>query len=974
MLQEIQILSSKTRYWGSDCLIPRARLFPLFEEIRQKRLTTVIAGAGYGKSTLLFQATESLKMPVSWYRFDSYDTDLKTFLFYLIDGLRKHFPEFGRRTLEKLAKIPDSDKTSKNIQNSFLREIDQFVTEDIIVVLDDFHEVNESKEICQCVTYLLENMSSQMHLIISSRTEPNLPLSLLRARRQVFEIKEPQLAFSIREIEQLFLQVFQLHLQKPTLETLWQKTQGWVSALILFYHALQKKNPEEIENLLVKLIGSHVIISEYLEENVYHLQQPEIRDFLLKTSILERIHIKFCNHFLEISNSSEILEYLETRHLFTYQMDSEGQWYRYHQLFQDFLYKRLVNNMQEEKIRRLHVSAAVTYERQGEFQEALRHYLQGHDFEKASILIYHLSNSLTFRGQLHLMQSYLRNVPEKLINRHPWLQSLQAQAYDLFGKRSEAIWCFEKAYKRFVEQKSINGIGLCIEALGRQYLSAGDIHKAIRFLKTSLTQAKGTVEYISSLGTLSLMSVLLGEQKDADQYFAQANSLLASIENDEQRISIYSWVYFSRGFRFIVSGDFSKALGIGMNLKAKVEEAGYDIMATFSYIIISYACFFLGDFDQGFKEAQAGINLMQRKQIDTFLTYPLLLSGSSLNAMGLRKKAEAIKDVKQGLQLSSRSENPWGRMFGYYTLYAIHKAFDNPQEAETALKACLAICDELNLPIDKGIAGLFGPVVETAPAGLRVFCFGRFKLFKGDEEIRIEKWKSKKAIAIFKYLLLTRARGYKSKEILMEWLWPEKNPKQVVNRFYVTMHNLRKSLEPDLKKGMKSAYIISHEDAYRLDLGADGAADIDVYAQEIKNARQKRSDPKQMINHLVKAEKMYTGELFEEDPYADWCAREREYYKSEYLKIVKEIMAYYRYGSMLEKCIEYAQKYLVIDKYGEEVYRLLMELYDAQGNRAMVTMIYETCKQNIVNDLSCELSPRTQRLYEKLSKPSRIMD
>ncbi len=970
MLQEIQILSSKTRYWGSDCLIPRSRLFPFFEEIRQKRLTTVIAGAGYGKSTLIFQATESLKMPVSWYRLDSYDTDLKTFLYYLIDGLRKHLPEFGRRTLEKLAKIPDSDKTAKNIQNIFLSEIDQFVTEDIIVVLDDFHEVDESEEICQWVTYLIENMSSKMHMIISSRTEPNVPLSMFRARRQVFEIKESQLAFSIGEIEQLFLQVFQLPLRKPTLETLWQKTQGWVSALILFYHALQKKNAKEIENLLVKLRGSHVIVSEYLEENVYHLQQPEIRDFLLKTSILERIHVGFCNHFLAIGNSAEILEHLEVRHLFTYPMDPEGQWYRYHQLFQDFLRKRLFSNLQEEQIRQLHVSAAATYERQGEFLEALRHYLQGHDFEKASTLIYHLSISLNFRGQLHLMQSYLRNISEELINEYPWLQSLQAQAYDLLGMRSEAIWCFEKAYKRFVEQKSAKGIGLCIEALGRQYLSAGDIHKATRFLKKSLTQTKGTVEHVSSLGTLSLMSVLLGEQKNADQYFARANSLLASIENDEQSFGIYSWVHFTRGLRFIVSGDFSKALDIGKKLKTKVETAGYDIMATFSYIIISYACFFLADFDEGLKVAQAGISLMQRKQIDTFLTYPLLLSGSALNATGLRKKAEALRDIKQGIQLSSRFENPWGRMFCYYTLYAIHKTFDNPREAETALKACLAIVDELNLSIDKGIAGLFGPVVETAPAGLRVFCFGRFKLFKGDEEIRIEKWKSKKAIAIFKYLVLTRAQGYKSKEILMEWLWPEKDPKQVVNRFYVTMHTLRKSLEPDRKKGMKSAYVVSHEDAYRLDLGADGEADIDVYSREIKYARQKRSEPMKMISHLLNAEKIYTGELFEEDPYADWCSREREYYKSEYLKIVKEIMAYYRDGAMFEKCIEYAQKYLAMDKYGEEVYRFLMKLYDAQGNKAMVAMIYETCKQNIENDLCCELSLRTQRLYEELSRPS----
>ncbi|MDY6932999.1 MAG: hypothetical protein SVZ03_02095 [Spirochaetota bacterium] len=259
----------------------------------------------------------------------------------------------------------------------FFSEIEKVLRKNLIIVLDDYHLIKDSQEINESLEFFLENQPLEVHLVIISRSDPGLSLSKFRARREVLDIREADLSFTLPKVQQFYLQLFDIPLHEESLKILNQKTDGWVSGLILFYHSLKWKNPKEIDELLYKLKGSQRIISDYLEENVYKMHSNEIKNFMIKTSILSCINAVFCNQLLGISNLEDILKYIEEDHLFTLPFDEDRVWYYCHHLFQDFLHRRLHNELIREEVLKLHKNAAVLWEKQGEYEKALRHCIKG---------------------------------------------------------------------------------------------------------------------------------------------------------------------------------------------------------------------------------------------------------------------------------------------------------------------------------------------------------------------------------------------------------------------------------------------------------------------------------------------------------------------------------------------------------------------------------------------------------------------
>jgi DNA-binding SARP family transcriptional activator/tetratricopeptide (TPR) repeat protein len=249
---------------------------------------------------------------------------------------------------------------------------------------------------------------------------------------------------------------------------------------------------------------------------------------------------------------------------------------------------------------------------------------------------------------------------------------------------------------------------------------------------------------------------------------------------------------------------------------------------------------------------------------------------------------------------------------------------------------------------------------------LKVYLFGKFRVFLGDREIYDNRWKSKKAQMIFKYLLYHRSKGYLKKDVLMELLWPEDDPVKTAKRFHVALASLRKTLEPEITRGTPSSYISRSGDAYCIDIGDEGYVDIDNFKKELKLAK-KTKDSEELIDHLLKAEAIYRGDFLEEDLYVQWCDEEREGFKEKYLQLLEEIIKYYHVKKDYKKCIYYANKYLKTDIYAESIYQLLMIYYSRIGNNAMVNKIFKKCKDNIIKGLDCPVSKETEKLYLELT-------
>ena len=1094
MHKPIKILNSKLLPPRINDTISRERLHTALPEMKKKRLTTVRAGAGYGKTTLTAQMVEYLSRDTVWYRLDRTDRDFAALISYLIAGMSRYYPELGAETLPRLEEARMLTGEREALLTLLLSEIEKCIKRDLIIVLDDYHLVGDNPEIRDTLAFLIENLPPLIHLIIISRADTDIPLSRLIARREVFEIREADLVFSMDEIERLFAQLFDISLRSDTLRVLHQKTAGWVSGLILFYHSLKGGGPHEIEELLLNLNGSHRTISNYLEENVFELQPAETKEFLMKTSILSRINAEFCDMLLKIDNSNHILSRLEENHLFTFPFDEEREWYYYHHLFRDFLYNKLQHALNREAIRKLHRKTALLWERKGEFEEALEHYLRAEQFKKSCQLLRAFGRKWIKEGRLQMVISYLRKIPGSHLNREPWIQFTLARALEYTGRPQEAIRAYKRAQRAFKTSNIPKGAGLCQNALGSNYYLTGDFQRAEKRLKELLKQVQGNPRLcIDIMGNLIFITSHLGKMNSADRYFNDAQLLLSGLR---EKKGLTAWIQLNQGFRYGCAGEFIEALRFAEKTDAICQSLGHYYLLIMNYHLISWSCYYLGFFQRGLENAERGLRIAQEKGFRDNL-HAWLLMDSALNANALDNRERAVRDGRESLELFQELGCRWGQAYTHHALSEIYYKAKNITAAEHSARSGIRAIEDLALPleggylkgglahllIDKGqwdeahklleeaetelkksklnlsrvylsyarfhwerkqrdgarnkllsglqlceahqydvwvinekqwivpllvelfaqeemqdyirgvvkkmgqvaheklialqregdskrahaAASLLKEFEDVPPPALRVCCLGRLRVFRGGEEIPSDKWKSKKARMLFRYLVTARRRGFLSKDFLIELLWPGENPEKTSNRFQVALTSLRKTLEPAIAKG-ESSYLLREDDSYRIHLGEAGSVDVDEFRDELRMARGEEN-PEKSISHYLHAEALYTGDFFEDDTYADWCLEEREALREEYLDALSCIMKHFEKRGDYRKCIAYAKEYLKRDIYAEEIYQRLMRYYAQTGNTTMVHKTFESCRENIADDLECPISRETEELYRRLASP-----
>jgi DNA-binding SARP family transcriptional activator len=252
---------------------------------------------------------------------------------------------------------------------------------------------------------------------------------------------------------------------------------------------------------------------------------------------------------------------------------------------------------------------------------------------------------------------------------------------------------------------------------------------------------------------------------------------------------------------------------------------------------------------------------------------------------------------------------------------------------------------------------------------LHVFCFGKFRLFKGNEEITAERWKSENAKMLFKYMVLMNNRGYLSKDVLLELVWPGQDPALTNNRLHVALSTIRKLLEPELPRGKQSSYLLRKGNAYKLSLGAEGSTDIELFDRAAGMAK-KAMDKTELFERCLEAEKIYQGDLFEEDRYVQWCMDARDEYKEKYLTLLSHLISWYGDRNDNTERIKYLKKYLEHDEYAETMYQLLMKSYGQAGERSMVIKTFERCRQKIEVELDCPLQKDTLEIYAQTQTTS----
>jgi LuxR family transcriptional regulator, maltose regulon positive regulatory protein len=464
-------------------IVLRPRLIERLNEGMHCKLTLISAPAGFGKTTLLSEWITSCQRPTAWLSVDEGDSDPNRFLAYLATALQTVAANIGTGMLAALQspQIPPIELLLSNLLNEIAAFSDNF-----ILVLDDYHLI-DSQPVDQALVFLVEHLPPQMHLVIATREDPPLPLARLRARGQLTELRATDLRFTPAETAEFLNRVMRLNLSEGDVAALEARTEGWIAGLQLA--AISMQGLTDAASFIQSFTGSNRFVLDYLLEEVLERQPIDTKNFLLYTSILDRICGPLCEAVLGATPGSgqSTLEALERANLFIVPLDNERRWYRYHHLFGELLRKRLGSS---QELPKYHLRASEWYEANDDLAEAFNHALAGGDFERAARLAEVAWQGMDRSFQTAAWLGWVNKLPNGVVCSRPRLCVQIGWAFSDIGDLDSSETYLQNAERALAgvmdqdESRSLQGIIALIRASNAQIL--GNLVETVRYAELSI--------------------------------------------------------------------------------------------------------------------------------------------------------------------------------------------------------------------------------------------------------------------------------------------------------------------------------------------------------------------------------------------------------------------------------------------------------------------------------------------------------
>ncbi|MFL5658321.1 MAG: dihydrofolate reductase family protein [Ktedonobacteraceae bacterium] len=406
-------------------LVERSRLLSELDAVHTHPLTLISASAGSGKSTLLSAWAASSRQDerlraaggepaLAWLSLEALDNDPIRFWTLVIAALRTCLPRVGKTALAMLHLQEAPPLTT--ILTNLLNELGQ-ARRELILVLDDYHVI-EDQVIHEAMLFLIDHFPPTLHLVLATRTDPEFPLSRLRVRGQLLEIRSSDLRFTQEESTSFLLQRMGLPLSEEDVATLHHRTEGWIAGLHLAALSLRKR--QDPSGWVSDFAGSYRYLLDYVQQDILTRLPVALQHFLLQTSIVARMNAALCQAITAgptLQASQEMLEEVERANLFMVPLDEQRQWYRYHDLFREALRARL-HASQPELVPLLHIRAARWYETQGEWREAITHALAAPDYPLAATFIEQAAPHFWLNGEAGAVHTWVLALPDTVLSAH----------------------------------------------------------------------------------------------------------------------------------------------------------------------------------------------------------------------------------------------------------------------------------------------------------------------------------------------------------------------------------------------------------------------------------------------------------------------------------------------------------------------------------------------------------------------------
>lgn len=468
-------------------MVDRSRLAERLDKGLPGKLTLISAPAGFGKSTLVSKWVADMERPVAWLSLDEGDHDPNRFMVYLVAALQTIAPEVGKSVLDRL-QSPQPPPV-ESVLTALLNDI-AAIPGEFVLVLDDYHAV-DSKPVDEALAFLLEYLPPQMHLIIATREDPNLPLARLRARGQLSELRAADLRFTPSEAAGFLNRVMGLDLQEEDIAALESRTEGWIAGLQLA--ALSIQGRPDAGGFIRAFTGSHRFILDYLAEEVLQRQPAKVRSFLLQTALLNRLCGALCNAVTGREDGKEMLEALERGNLFIVPLDDQRHWFRYHHLFADVLLARSTEE-RPAQLSDLHRRASRWFEGEGLWGEAVHHAMAAKNEGRVADLSELAWPEMDGSFESPTWLGWVKDLPEEIIRARPVLSVAYAWALLSSGELEAGAVRLQNA-ERWLDASPERRTGMIVVDEEQFRFLLPSIATARAYLAQSVEDISRTVSY-----------------------------------------------------------------------------------------------------------------------------------------------------------------------------------------------------------------------------------------------------------------------------------------------------------------------------------------------------------------------------------------------------------------------------------------------------------------------------------------------
>jgi ATP/maltotriose-dependent transcriptional regulator MalT/DNA-binding SARP family transcriptional activator len=1045
----------------------RERIVDKLGKLLDYRLTLVRAGAGCGKSLAVSAILAEVDANVAWINFADGDDDPHLVYHYLLAAIAKAMPAKANNLLQILPDTTNFSSWRKAIEELIL-QLSKVEGECLLVVLDDYHLVEQEQEVNQMFNHLIAYGPEWLRLIVISREEISWPgLYRLQVNGQVLEINRDDLMMEPAEIKEFFAELYQVKLTPKELDEIWQHTEGWPIALHLLAQGLKSSaQPKQIGDWLpVKMEP----LFQYLAQEVLMRQPEQLRLVLLQLAVLEEFNQAACISVLGLVEEAGLLKMLKKKGLFLISLGNG--YYRYHHLFREFLQQQL---KQEEYLWwQLNQRAAEYYHREGQAEKALGHLLEAQSWEAVAKLLLEIAPVMLESGRGASLKKILEKLPDNWFKLYPLLLVFKGDVARMVCDFQQAELIYRAALALAQEQEHPGLTSAANKGLALIYLDTVQPGPAKQYLRRAYQAlARGEVEERAKLVQLMAENKInQGKPAQARRYQRLANEMfhIASRGDLEARLLL-------RTGRL----DAAQEL-LGQNMGKENKQRSPRSHRETS-LLLSLIHAFKGEQDQALIAAREGITageylnspfvvavgymrlghaqlLQQPPQLEAAVTaYQQALAISEQLGV-VRGRIEALMglclayayqgDLKkvirlgaEGIGIAEQVRDYWfanvlrlaqgigGAMLGswamaresfirckegfrrcgdshllalscWWLVYLAHQ--EGCQEQFNAqAKELLGLCQvngydflltrrtllgqwdaKISVPLllearrltirndyvnwllaEMGLTG-----TDSHPGyTLRIQTLGRFRVWRGDTEVKLTAWPREKAKQLFQ-LLLTNRRRLMHKEQIIEDLWSEKDLTSSDNEFKVVLNSLMKVLEPNRSPRSKSAFIIREGSAYSLNLASGYWLDVDEFESLVDRAfRCMERNEEQAISFFKAGLELYQGDFLQEVLYEDWCLKERERLASLYIQACESLAKLLNKKGDYVSTIELCDRILSKDNCWEEAYRLKMQCFARLNNKSMVVRVYQKCQETLLEELGVSPSQQTSRLYQQLSE------